>query len=296
MRIVIAGASGLIGTELSQQLAGRGDEVIRLVRHPAERADEVEWDPARGQLDASALSGADAVVNLAGESVSRIPWTGARRAAILGSRLATTGTVVATLHELARRGAPLPALVNASAVGYYGSRPGETLTEGSASGTGFLADVARRWEAAALAAPEGTRVVLARTGTVIAPPGLGGAAAPLRLIARLGAAGPIGTGHQHWPWISLHDEAAAFAHLVHSNLVGPVNLAGPTPATAADVVRQLAESIRRPYWLPLPAWAVTTLLGDAGRELLLGDQLERPEVLLEDGFRFRDETIADAVQ
>ncbi|GAA4160629.1 TIGR01777 family oxidoreductase [Gryllotalpicola daejeonensis] len=287
MRIVIAGASGLIGTEVTKQLRARGDEVIRLVRRQATAPDERSWDPASGHLDPSALENASAVVNLAGEPTGRLPWTSARKAAILKSRIDATAAIVRAV-----RAADVPVLVNGSAVGIYGSRPGERLTEASNAGEGFLADVVRSWEATALAAAPNARVVLARTGMVI---GDGGAAAPIVLLAKLGAAGPLGGGRQHWPWISLRDEARAIAHLIDTEVDGPVNLAGPKSATASDLIRAIARRARRPYWFPVPASLLTLALGDAARELLLADQLEVPQKLLESGFAFEDRTVADAV-
>jgi uncharacterized protein (TIGR01777 family) len=184
-------------------------------------------------------------------------------------------------------------LVSGSAVGVYGTRPGEELTEESAPGGGFLAEVVRSWEAAALAAPATTRVALARTGLVVGPEG---ATAPLRLLARLGLAGPIAGGRQHWPWISLEDEVRALVHLIDAELRGPVNLAGPEPADAARVIRAVAEDAHRPYWLPAPGFAVSAALGEGGRELLLADQLVRPMALAASGFTFTHPTVEEAVR
>ncbi len=291
MRIVIGGASGLIGTELSRQLVERGDEVIRLVRRPATGRGEVSWDPAARQLDPEALAGADAVVDLSGATIGRMPWTREYKAQILDSRLAATRAIVGALHALAATGQRVPVLVNASALS--GSGAGVEFTESSPPGAGFLGDVVRQWEAAALEASDVTRVVLARTGIVI---GLGGAAGVLARIARLGVAGPIAGGHRYWPWIGLHDEAAAFVHLIDSDLSGPVNLVGPTPATSGEVVRAIASAVGRPAFVPLPGWGVSTVLGEAGRELLLADQRVRPEALLASGFTFRDTTVEAAVE
>ena len=292
MRIVVGGASGMIGGAVVEQLRERGDTVVRLVRRASESAGEVSWDPASGYLDPDALAGADAVVNLSGDSLSRLPWTKRRRADILASRVTATTAIVGALHERARRGDPVGVLVSGSAVGVYGTRPGEILTETSAPGGGFLAEVVRAWEAAAGGAPDVTRVVLARTGLVVGPVG---ATAPLRLLARLGVAGPVGTGRQHWPWIALADEAAAIVHLVDSELAGPVNLVGPEPATAAELIRAIARQQGRPYWLPAPSAAVAGALGAAGRELLLADQLIAPEALVADGFAFAFRTVEEAV-
>lgn len=290
MRVVIGGASGLIGSALARRLEESGDEVVRLVRGAPLGRGQLTWQPDAGVLDPGALSRADAVVNLSGASLSRLPWTKRYRDEIVASRLAATNTIVGALGELSTRGERVPALISASAVGFYGSRPGEELDEESAAGTGFLADLVRRWENAAEAAP--TRVVLLRTGVVLAR---GGALVPILALARAGLAGPLGTGRQHWPWISLDDEVGAIVHMVRSELAGPVNLAAPTAATAGELIRAVARSIRRPYWLPAPAFALTAVLGDAARELLLADQLVRPTVLAGTGFAFRHATPAAAL-
>lgn len=289
MRIVIGGASGLIGSALAAALERRGDTVVRLVRRETRAPGEVRWDPASGLLDPAAIRGADAVVNLSGATLSRLPWTPSYRREILRSRLTATGTIVAALHALAAEGERLPALISGSATGVYGDRPGEELTESSSPGAGFLAEVVQAWETSAGRAPEGTRVALARTGLVIAR---GGALAPLRLMTRLGLAGPISGGRQHWAWVALDDEVGGLIHLIDHDIHGPVNLVGPRPATAADVVRWLARLLRRPYWLPLP---LAGLMGEAGRELLGADQRVRPAVVVETGYEFRNETIGTAL-
>jgi len=272
----------LARSALARRLEESGDEVVRLVRAAPLGRSEVTWHPEAGVLDPSVLVGADAVVNLSGASLSRLPWTRRYRRLIVDSRLGATKTIVRALGELNERGERMPALISASAVGFYGSRPGEELDESSATGAGFLAELVRRWEDAANAAP--ARVVLLRTGVVLAR---GGALGPILKLARAGLAGPLGTGRQHWPWISLDDEVSAIVHAIRSDLSGPVNLVGPTPATAGELIRTVARSIRRPYWLPAPSFALTTLLGEAARELLLADQLVRPAVLAGDGFTFR---------
>lgn len=293
MRIVVGGASGMIGRALVARLRERGDRVIVLVRREAEGADELSWNPADGHLDPAALAGADAVVNLSGESISKLPWTARRRAAILASRVQATTAIVGALHARADAGEPVPVLVSGSAVGVYGDRPGERLTEAAGPGGGFLASVVRAWEAAAGEAPDATRVVLARTGLVIGPEG---ATAPLRALARFGLAGPLGGGAQHWPWISLDDEVAALVHALDDDrLHGPVNLVGPEPATADRVARAVAADAHRPYWLPAPGFAISAALGDAGRDLLLADQLVVPGALAASGFAFRHETVEEAV-
>jgi uncharacterized protein (TIGR01777 family) len=200
---------------------------------------------------------------------------------------------VLTLTEAMGRAATPPAtFVCASAVGFYGDRPGEELTEASAKGEGFLSDLVGAWELAASTAPDGVRVVSTRTGLVV---GRGGAFTPLELLTKLGAGARFGSGEQRWPWISLHDEAAAIVHLLTSSISGPVNLAGPTPARADRVTRALAKALGRPYRLRVPSFAVG-MLGEAGHDLLLADQLEVPAKLLMDGFEFRHETVEAAVE
>jgi uncharacterized protein (TIGR01777 family) len=289
MRVLLAGSSGMIGGELRAQLDAGGHEVRRLVRRTPSAPDEIEWDPAVRRVDVAPFEWADAVVNLSGSSLQRLPWTRATKRRILSSRLQATGTLA---DGMRRADDPPAVFVSGSAVGYYGDRPGQELTEAAAKGDGFLADVVDAWEAAARLAPERTRVVFARTGVVI---GRGGALKPLLPIAKAGLAGPLGSGRQHWPWVSLHDEATALVHLLGSGLEGPVNLAGPTPATAAEVVKALAQAVRRPYGLPVPSFALRLALQDAAGQLLLADQRVIPRKLLDDGFVFRDPTVQDAM-
>lgn len=289
LTVLVAGASGMIGTELTRQLTAAGHSVLTLVRHPATRPGEYTWSPSAGGLDSAVLDAADAIVDLSGASISKIPWTRSYKKEILDSRLGATRTLTAAMRRAEN---PPRILVNASAVGFYGDRPGERLTENSSRGDGFLADVVVEWEAAAHEAPEDTRVATLRTGVVIGP---GGALKPLTLLTKFGVSGPLAGGRQVWPWISLHDEAAAIVHLLTSDLHGPVNLAGPTAATAGELMQALATAMHRPYWLPAPRFAITALLGEAGRELLLGDQHEVPEKLEADGFEFRHRTAAEAI-
>jgi uncharacterized protein (TIGR01777 family) len=289
MRVLISGASGLIGTELSRQLGAAGHTPLRLVRRVARSTDEFRWNPELLSMDAAALDGVDAVVNLSGASLSRLPWTPAYRHTILRSRLQTTRTVVDAILSAAHRPG---VLLNASAVGYFGNRPGEELTESSPAGEGFLAGVVRAWEREALRAADATRVVTFRTGLVLAKDG---ALKPLIPLTRLGLAGPLGSGRQHWPWVSLRDEAAGLVHLLTSSLSGPVNLVGPTSATAADVIKALADELHRPYLVPVPAPLLRLALQDAADDLLLADQRVSSALIRADGFSFEQETPRAAV-
>lgn len=287
--MLIAGASGMIGTELSARLAAGGHDVLRLVRSEPAAANEFHWSPSGRIIDVALMERADAVINLSGASLSRLPWTKSYERQILASRLDATHTLTDAMRMA---GKPPAVFVSGSAVGYYGDRPGQKLGETAIKGTGFLSDVVEAWETAAHLAPERTRVVTARTGVVI---GRGGAMKPLLPLGRLGLLGPIGGGGQRWPWVSLHDEAAALVHLLDSTLKGPVNVVGPTPATADAVLRALATALHRPYGIPLPKKIIELALREAGHELLLSSQKVVPQKLLDDGFVFDDVTVHEAM-
>jgi uncharacterized protein (TIGR01777 family) len=289
VKVVVSGAGGLIGSALVDRLRRDGDEVVRLVRRPAEGADESAWDPSTGRVDRRVIASADAVVNLSGASIGRLPWTPRYKRAILDSRMTTTTTLA---QAIADSPAPPSVFVSASAAGYYGSRPGETLDESSSGGTGFLSGVTVAWERAARGAADATRVVLARTGIVVATDGV---LKPLIPLTRLGASGPLGGGRQYWPWVSLEDEVGGLVHALRGDVSGPVNLVGPTPATADELMHGLAARLSRPYWLPAPAFAIRAALGDAADDLLLIDQRIEPHVLESGGYSFRHRTVSEAL-
>ncbi len=287
--VLVAGASGLIGRELTRQLAQHGHEVLRLVRARPRSADEINWAPSANTMDTRVMERVDAVVNLAGASFSRMPWTRHYRRQLMDSRIQATKTLAEAMNTVAH---PPSVFVNASATGFYGDRPGERLTEESARGEGFLPELVDAWERTARIAPERTRVVTVRTGMVIAR---GGALAPLLRLTALGLATRFGTGGQHWPWVSLHDEAAAIRHLLDSDLTGAVNVVGPVHATSDRITSLLARRLHRWYNVVVPEWSVEAVLGAAGREVLLASQRVVPERLTADGFQFEHRTVEEAV-
>lgn len=289
MRILISGASGFIGTELVSQLEADGHTIIRLVRSQPKNPGESHWSPSSRMIDYGILDGVDAVINLSGASTGRIPWTRGYRKEILDSRVSATQTLAQAMG-MAKR--PPAVFLSGSAVGYYGDQPAARLTEHSPPGTGFFPDVVTAWESAARVAPEQTRVVTFRTGVVV---GTGGAFTPLVPLTKAGLGTRFGTGGQHWPWISLYDEAAAIRHLLASKLDGVVNLAGPTPATSDRITHHLAKRLHRWYPLVVPEGVIRAALGDAGQDLLLSSQKVIPERLLADGFTFRDDTVEQAI-
>lgn len=289
-RVVVAGASGLIGRALVASLRADGVAVTTLVRRPPQRPDEVQWLADAQPLDPAVLAGADAVVGLNGASIGRFPWTSSYKSVLLWSRITPTRTLAAAVRSL---GADAPAFVSASAVGYYGSAPGAVLTEQSRRGASFLADVCAEWEAAALSAGDEARVALLRTAPVVHEQGV---LKPLLLLTRFGLAGPLGRGTQVWSWISLDDEVRAIRHVVDAGISGPVNLTGPTRATANDLGFALAMRMNRPFLVRAPEFAMKLALGpDATEALITCDAHVVPEVLTTTGFRFDHATVKEAV-
>jgi len=289
-RVAISGASGLIGSALSAFLHARGDEVVRLVRREPRTASEVGWDPGSRKLDPGDLAGLTAVVHLAGAGVGDHRWTKAYKHEILASRVDGTATIAKALAVLEE---PI-ALVSGSAIGAYGDRGEEVLSENSETGQGFLADVVRAWEAATTPAQEaGLRVVLARTGLVLARDG--GAMARVLPLARLGLAGPLGTGRQYWSWITLHDEIRALAHLIDQDLSGPVNLVSTRPLPQAEAMKALGAVLGRPAVLPAPALALKAIMGEFAGDILASQRV-LPGVLTDSGFVFDHGTIESAMR
>lgn len=282
-RILISGASGLIGSALRKKLNTDGDQTAALVRRAAQSG-EVQWSPG-ARLDPALLAGFDAVVQLAGKNIAG-RWTEQFKREVRDSRIEGTRTLATAAAESFRRSGMPRAFIAASAIGYYGNRGDEVLTESSAPGEGFLPEVATAWEAAANPAREaGVRVVHMRIGVVLAKEG--GALPPLLFPFRIGLGGRIGDGRQWWSWVALEDVVDAFAFaLRNQNLAGPVNLVSPNPARVAEFVRTLAEVLHRPTIFPLPAFAVRLMLGEMGQALLLDSARVVPEKLQGAGYKF----------
>jgi hypothetical protein len=279
---VIAGASGLIGRALVAALRAQGVDVARLARPPVDD-DEIAWDPRTGYLDPGVFDGVHAVVNLAGRSLARWPWTRRARAEILSSRVRSTRLLVDTM---ARADARPAVFVSASAVGYYGHRGDEILTEASEPGTGFLASVTRAWEIEATrATARGVRVVCTRFGLVLAR--RGGALSPMLPLFRAGLGGPLAGGRQWWSWVHLDDVVAALQMAITTPaLSGPVNVVAPGAVRNHEFTRALAAALRRPALLPAPALALRLVLGSMA-ETVLSSQHVEPTKLAATGFRFR---------
>lgn len=289
MRVVVAGASGFLGRHLTRALETRGDEVIRLVRRPATSPQELAWDPSGGAVPDDAIDGADAVVNLCGAGVGDRRWTAARQAVLRSSRIEPTGALAAAC---AAHG--VIALINASAVGIYGDRGDEAITEDSAPGDGFLARLCVDWEAAAdPARAAGVRVVHLRTGLVLGPDG--GMLPRLRTLTRLFLGGRLGGGLQWWPWVAVTDHVAATLFALDGRVAGPVNITAPEPVTNAAFTAQLAADLHRPALWAIPPVALHAALGGFAGEIL-GGQRALPAALEAAGFRFLHPRLATALR
>ncbi|GAA2151888.1 hypothetical protein FHX52_0620 [Humibacillus xanthopallidus] len=293
-RVAVTGSSGLIGGALRRHLSDRGDTVLRIVRRDPQGPDEIRWDPARRELDAAALEGVDAVVNLAGVGIGDKRWNPEHKREVERSRTDATGTVAQALVQVAEQAGRQIRLVNASAVGFYGDRGDEVLTEESAPGRDFLAGVVTRWEEATQPAIDaGLSVAWARTGLVMSPDG--GAFSPLLLLGKLGLGGPMGTGREWWPWITIVDEVAALTHLIdHDEIVGPVNLVAPMPARQKDIARELGRALHRPAFVPAPRFALRIVIGEFADSIIASQRLE-PQVLTSAGFAFEHADLTSAV-
>jgi uncharacterized protein (TIGR01777 family) len=294
VNVLIAGGTGFVGSALARFLTQRGHRVSLLSRRPsAPRAMSpvYHWDPEREELDPNALEGIEAVVNLAGENLAGVRWTPERKRRLVASRVGATAFLVLRLSDRS----PTPrTLVNASAIGIFGDRGDEVLTEESVPGSGFLADLCRAWEEAALRAREaGARVVVARFGIVLDP--AGGALKKLTPIFKLGLGGPLGSGRQWWSWVTLADVLQSIeSALMRDELTGPVNVVAPAPVRNRDFARVLGRVLKRPAILPAPEPVLRLALGEAA-DALLSSTCVTPRKLLSAGYRFAFEDLDRAL-
>lgn len=293
MKILVAGASGLIGSALVDQLRTEQHQVIKLVRSPGElRPDEIFWDPSKGIINAALLEGFDAVVNLSGESIAAGRWTPERKKRILDSRVKSTRLLSETIAALSK---PPKVLINASAIGYYGNREHGLITEASQKGTGFLSSVCAHWEAATRAADAaGIRVVHLRTGIVLSTKG--GALAKMLPVFRWGLGGKLGSGKQMMSWIDLDDLVQVIIFSLDHPLKGPINAVSPQAVNNQKFTEILGRILRRPTIFSVPAFAIRTLLGEMGEELLLTGAHVVPRRLEESGFTFRYPSLEPALR
>jgi len=290
VRVLISGASGLVGTELQKQLVALGHTPVALVRRPVAKSNEVHWNPGSGELDPSVLETIDAVVNLAGATTGKLPWTKKYKEELIQSRIDSTKTLVQAMAKATNKP---KVFISGSASGIYGDTGDVLLTETAPIGNGFLADLASAWEAEASKAPSSVRVVLVRT-TMVLSRKLGALGRLLPLI-RAGVGGKLGNGKQWWAWISLPDEARAIIHLINTeSATGAYNLTAPEPATCEQLVKELGKQLHRPTIIPVPAFALKLVFQEGAQELLLCSQKMSADKLLATGFIFEHPTLASA--
>jgi uncharacterized protein (TIGR01777 family) len=292
MRILISGATGLIGSALTRAASAAGHTIVPLTRRQGIPS-SVRWDPEAGTLDHAGLEGSDAAVHLAGESIASRRWTAAQKTRILNSRVKGTELLASALSKMNRRPS---VMISASAVGVYGDRADTKLTEATSPGSDFLANVCREWERATTAASgAGIRVVHLRTGVVLAKEG--GALPKMVTPFKVGLGGRIGSGKQYMSWIDLEDEAQVILHcLQKESLQGPVNSVGPSAVTNAEFTKTLGRVLSRPSVLPLPAPVARLILGEMAEGLLLSSQRVEPTKLLSSGYVFRHTNLEETLR
>jgi uncharacterized protein (TIGR01777 family) len=298
MKILLAGSSGLVGTALGSALAKAGHTVCRLIRpqsaavEGAKEGFAVAWNPATGELGGAGV-GADAVVNLAGASIADGRWSTQRKELLRSSRIDTTRALV---NALAKMNARPSVLVSASAIGIYGDRGNETLTEESNPGTNFLAGLAQEWEAEALKSEAlGIRVVVARFGIILAREG--GALAKMMLPFKFGAGGKLGSGRQWMSWVMLEDVVGALKLTIENSAArGAINFVAPQPLQNFEFTKILAKALRRPALFPAPAFALRLALGEMADALLLSSQRVAPQALEKSGYRFLHADLSTALK
>jgi uncharacterized protein (TIGR01777 family) len=293
MKILITGATGLIGRALQKSLRERGHELLLASRKEPKDNSYIQWDPENGFADAGRLEGIDAVVHLAGESISALRWTDEKKKAIRDSRVIGTRNIVDTISDLKERPR---VMVAASAIGFYGDRGDEELTETSKPGKNFLAEVSREWEAEARRAEDsGVRTVLLRTGIVLSKDG--GALGTMLTPFKFGLGGVIGDGKQWMSWISLDDHIEVINYaLENENIRGAVNSVSPHPVTNQEFTTIMGEVLYRPTFIPLPEFAVHLAFGEMGEALLLDSTKVIPKRLTDAGFKFKFPDLKKAIE
>ena len=285
-KVAVTGSSGLIGAAVVAQLQSDGYKVLKLVRRPPRAADEVSWDPKKGEIDLKSLEGVDAVFHLAGAGVGDKRWTAAYRSQILNSRLLGTTTIANACEQLQPE-----VFISASAIGYYGETGNREVTEVDRGGDDFLSIVCREWELVANLAPS-VRTIKLRTGLVLDP--TGGALGRMIPLFKFGIGGKLGSGKQWWSWITLHDQVRAMIFLMQSEIEGAVNITSPNPVTNKEFTAALAHALKRPAFFPAPAIALRAVLGGFSSEVL-GSKKVMPKVLLDNGFKFEYPFVSNAL-
>ena len=293
MRILITGASGLIGTALQRSFDEIGHELLLASRKEAKDSQHIQWDVEKGFSELERLEGIDAVVHLAGESVFGLSWSDAKKKAIRDSRVDGTRSVVEAISKLKARP---NVLVAASAIGFYGDRGDEEMTESSAAGDTFLAEVSKEWESEARRAEDaGIRTVLLRTGIILSKDG--GALGTMLLPFKLGIGGVVGSGKQWMSWISIDDHIRVINYAIENeNVRGAVNSVSPNPVTNGEFTKTLGEVLYRPTILPLPSFAVNMVFGEMGDALLLASTRVVPKRLEDAGFEFKYPELKTAIE
>lgn len=294
MDVVITGSSGLIGSALVPALTAAGHRPIRLVRRdPESGTDEIRWKPAAGEIDSASLEGVDAVVHLAGAGIADRRWNEEYKELLATSRIEPTTLLASTLAGLQRKPR---VLLSGSAIGFYGDKGDQIVSETSPAGSGFLADLVQEWEGAAAPALEaGIRTAFLRTGIVLSSDG--GVLGRLGPLFKFGLGGRLGSGEQYQSWISIDDEVGAIQHLLTADVSGPVNLTGPEPVTNSEFTTALGSAVSRPTFLPIPKFGPKLLLGaEMAEELLFYSQRIMPAVLQSSGYDFAHPRIDEAFE
>ncbi|MFM9905509.1 MAG: TIGR01777 family oxidoreductase [Pyrinomonadaceae bacterium] len=293
MKVLITGASGLVGTELQKSFAEKGYDLLLASRKEPTDEQHIQWSIEDGFTEAGKLEGVDVVIHLAGENVSGLRWTDEKKKAIHDSRVLGTRNVVDAISKLKNKP---KVFIASSAIGFYGERGDEEVTESSSAGDNFLAGVCREWEAESRRAEDaGIRTVLLRTGIVLSKDG--GALAAMLTPFKLGVGGVVGSGKQWMSWISMEDEIAVINYVIENeNIRGAVNAVSPNPVTNAEFTKALGEVLCRPTFLPLPEFAVSMIFGEMGDALLLASTKVMPKRLEDSAFDFKYPNLKEAVE